>query len=176
MTVMTLPTGRNFFVLGLPRSRTAWLANFLTCDGHFCFHEGIDGCRSIDDYEKKLGHHGDSGTAMMMFDMNTLFPDSPKVIIESDPRVAIEYARNVFGLDNPTAIYYAKERLDAIDGLRINRDDINERLPEIWSHLIGEGYNEDRAKMLIKFNVQVMNPCDIDYDATRELFYGNSFS
>ena len=50
---MTLPTGRNFFVLGLPRSRTAWLANFLTYDGYFCFHEGIDGCRSIDDYKKK---------------------------------------------------------------------------------------------------------------------------
>jgi len=29
----------NYFITGLPRSRTAWLANFLTYDGSFCFHE-----------------------------------------------------------------------------------------------------------------------------------------
>jgi hypothetical protein len=28
-----------FFITGLPRSRTAWLANFFTTDHSFCYHD-----------------------------------------------------------------------------------------------------------------------------------------
>lgn len=31
----------NFLVFGRPRSRTAWLANFMTYGPSFCFHEGL---------------------------------------------------------------------------------------------------------------------------------------
>jgi len=32
---------RNFFIVGLPRSRTAWLANLLTYGDSFCFHDAL---------------------------------------------------------------------------------------------------------------------------------------
>lgn len=166
----------NFFVLGLPRSRTAWLANFLTYGDKFCFHEGINGCRSIDEFKSKLGPNGDSGTSMMLFDMNALFPDAPIVIIERDPIHVIEYVKETFDLCESEVLYRAKEKLDKIDGLRIQYEDINNKLPEIWEHLIGEGFNKKRADMLIKLNIQVSDPYDFDLEATKELFNEVSFS
>lgn len=166
----------SFFVIGLPRSRTAWLANFLTYDDHFCSHEGINGCRSIEEFTTKLGSDGDSGTSMMVFDMNTLFPDAPIVIIERNVKHAIEYAQKEFGFYEPDIFYRAKEKLDKIDGLRIQYDDIDNRLPEIWDHLIGKGFDKRRADMLVKFNIQISDPYDFDLDATKELFNESSFS
>jgi hypothetical protein len=159
----------NFFVLGLPRSRTAWLANFLTYDNHFCFHEAMNGCRSIDEYKEKLAYNGDSNTGMMLFNMNALFPDSPKVIIERDPKYAIDYCYKTYGSYDPQLIYVLKEGLDKIDGLRIRYDDIDNRLQEIWEYLIGDGYNKQRANLLKKLNIQVQDPHDIDIEAASKL-------
>lgn len=163
-------------MLGLPRSRTAWLANFLTQGDHFCFHEGINGCPSIADYKVKLGNQGDSGTGMMLFDMNTLFPDAPMVIIENNPKKAIEFCRRTYSFYNPSLIYRLRDKLDKIEGLRIPFDDIDKRLPEIWSHLIGDGFDKRRADMLVKFRVEVMDPFDIDQVAASTLFNENDIS
>lgn len=43
-----------YFITGLPRSRTAWLANLLTWGDSFCFHEATDGCGSIEDLKGVL--------------------------------------------------------------------------------------------------------------------------
>jgi len=166
----------SFFVLGLARSRTAWLANFLTTGDHFCHHEGMNGCSSVEQYKKKIGNDGDSCTGLMLFDMNTLFPDSPMVIIERDPSVSIEFCYKTYGYYDPESMHYLKKQLDEVEGLRIEYDDINVRLPEIWGHLIGDGYDQRRADMLIKLNVQVENPFDIDHNAARELFRGYRLS
>lgn len=40
---------RPFLVLGLPRSRTAWLSRFLTYGDHVCGHDELRHCRSMDD-------------------------------------------------------------------------------------------------------------------------------
>jgi hypothetical protein len=159
----------NFFVLGLPRSRTAWLANFLTYNDNFCHHEGINGCKTIKDYKEKIANDGDSGTAMMLFDMNNLFPDDPKLIIERDPKYAIDFCYRVYGNYDPKAIIGLRNKLDIVKGLRIHYDDINSKLQDIWEHLIGEGYDKQRAQMLIKLNVQVTDPFDIDIESAKAL-------
>jgi len=161
----------NFFIIGLPRSRTAWLANFLTTDHRFCHHEGINGCSSIEQYREKIGSNdGDSGTGMMLFDMNTLFPDSPIVIIERDPNAAIEFCYRTYGHYDPEAMHFLKERLDKIEGLRIRYEEINIRLADIWAHVVGSPFNQRRADMLIKMNVQIIDPFDIDHMAAEKLF------
>ena len=38
-----------FFITGLPRSRTAWLANWFTYGHTFCFHEA---CRKVGKIEE----------------------------------------------------------------------------------------------------------------------------
>lgn len=47
-----------FFVFGLPRSRTAWLANMLTYESAVCLHEALIECPSLDAFETKLSLTG----------------------------------------------------------------------------------------------------------------------
>ena len=159
----------NFFVIGLPRSRTAWMANFLT-QGQHCFHEGLDGCISINEYKEKLGNdNGDASTGLMLFDMNSEFPDAPKLIIESDAEKAIEYGYKTYGIYDPQYIYSLQERMDLIDGLRIPFDDIDDRLEEIWGHLIGTPFDKQRADLLKKLKIEVKDPFGFDLGAMEKL-------
>ncbi len=43
-----------FFITGYPRSRTAWLANFLTTHESWCYHEGTLLAKSFDEYCRTL--------------------------------------------------------------------------------------------------------------------------
>lgn len=144
----------DFLILGLPRSRTAWLANFMTTDGLFCYHEAIDGCNSMSEYAEKVKGKGDSDTALALFDYQEHFPLVPTVIIDSSISKSVK-----FGLDNgydiTETMIEEKLRLDEIEGLHVNVNDINKRLPEIWAHLTDLPYNIGRANMLKKLNIQV---------------------
>jgi len=161
----------NFFVAGLPRSRTAWLANFLTCGERFCFHEALNGCDSIEQYRQKLGpDKGDSSTGLMLIDLNKLYPDAPVVIIESDPEAAAKYSYKHFGYYDPGYIYALQAKMDLIEGLRIHVGEIDKKLPEIWSHLIGSPFDYDRAQLLIALNIQVKNPYAINQEAAIKLW------
>jgi len=157
----------SFFVLGLPRSRTAWLANFLTYDGNFCYHEGLDGCHTIEEYYNKVdGVKGDSGTGLMLIDLPK---DSPKVIIENDVEKSITFAKEVYGIYDPKFFYFLKDKLDSVEGLRVNFEDINDSLEQIWTHLIGTPYDYERGELLRNMNIQTNNFYDYDFNAMRNL-------
>ena len=85
-----------FLILGLPRSRTAWLANFLTYDGLFCYHEAINGCKNIKEYKQKVKGKGDSNTALALFDFESHFPNAKIIIIDSEIDKAVEVSANKF--------------------------------------------------------------------------------
>lgn len=159
----------SFFILGLPRSRTAWLANFLTYGKTFCHHEGMNGCRSIEEYRKKIGSNGDAGTGLMLLDLDRLFPESPRVIIESDPKKAIAFAKKAYGIDSPEWFYYLRNRLDAMGGLRIHVDEINDNLERIWSLVSREPYNRERGELLKRLRVETLDVHDIDREAMNAL-------
>jgi hypothetical protein len=160
----------NFFVIGLPRSRTAWLAAFLTYEKH-CFHEGLDGCQNIDEYKKKLGpDHGDSSTGLMLLNMDDEFPLAPKVIIESDPVKAADYAYKTYGFYDPRYILYLDDRLKLISGMRIHVDEIDQQLPAIWRHLIGTPFNEQRADLFKRMRIQVKDPHNYDKTSMQHLW------
>ena len=160
----------SFFVIGLPRSRTAWLANFLTFDGNFCYHEGLSGCRNITEYKQKLGNDGDSSTGLMLFNMNMEFPRSPKIIIESSIDKAVNYAHKTYGYYDPNYLLYLKHRMDEISGMRIHVDEIDEKLPMIWAHLIGTPYDEKRGELLKNMKIEIKNPHCFDKDCLAELW------
>jgi hypothetical protein len=57
-----------FFVFCLPRSRSLWVANFLTWGSAFCWHEAWVGCRTTDDFEQKMhGRTGACGSDNLLF-------------------------------------------------------------------------------------------------------------
>lgn len=156
-----------FLVLGLPRSRTAWLANFLTYDGQFCFHEGTDGCNSIEEYKQKVKDKGDSNTGLIFYEFKEHFPDVKIIIIDSDVESSIEFGKEVFNADVSNELIIAKKMLDETEGLHIALEDINDHLREIWEYVSDKEFDKDRADMLVKMNVQVSDPLDIDYESIK---------
>lgn len=86
---------RTFFVTGLPRSRTAWLANFLTHGNSLCFHEisrQVDGVTRMVKIFEESGHSiagtADSGFLHYHETALQLFPNAAVVIVEREPNAA----------------------------------------------------------------------------------------
>ena len=79
-----------YFIASLPRSRTAWLANFLTYGPSFCFHEPMNQV-SLAQYPWLLGSVGtefagssDSVNTLVMEQLIDMFPDAKIVVIKRD--------------------------------------------------------------------------------------------
>jgi hypothetical protein len=161
----------NFLVLGLPRSRTAWLANFLTYGDITCTHEGLNGCATLEDYKKQFrDSSGDSNTGLAFFEFEPLFTDFKKIIIDSGIRKSVEFAKKTYGRDSFDQIVRLKKRLDSIDGLHIPFDDIDHNLELIWDYVSRYQFNEERAAQLIRLNIQIRDPFSMDARASAELF------
>jgi len=152
----------SFFILRLPRSRTAWLANFLTYDGMVCFHDGLNGVSSIDEYKKKINGCGDSNTGLALFDFERHFPDRKVIVIDSSVERSIEFGKDIYGIDLTEEFIKLKKRLDIIAGMHISLSDIDRKLKEIWNYVYSIPFNEDRARELSEINIQA-NPYDIDH-------------
>jgi len=80
-----------FFIVGLPRTRSSWMSNFLTYKTSFCFHEAIRLCRNIDDMAllfDSVGEPnvGDADCRIIEFqaDFRRMFPHAKWVYIKRD--------------------------------------------------------------------------------------------
>ena len=159
----------SYFVAALPRSKTAWLAVFLSQSGKYCFHDGMNGCNTLEEYKDKIGDDGDSSTGLQLFDINNLFPDSPIVVIEKSKEElehCIEWCGSTFGTTRITMLEQY-DQLMSVKGLRVKQSDIFHRLKEIFEYLTGcEWMNHYRY--LTSFNIQV-DPYSIDYQAAERL-------
>lgn len=168
---------KNFFITGLPRSRTAWLANFMSSGKSICYHEGIDGCHSIEDYQKKMSingykYIGDSDTGLPILDFQPIYPDSPVVIIRRDKQEVAESLVGMYGEQDYLPFLEKIERkLDLMSGLVVDFNDIDSRLEEIWSHCISLPYDPIRTKILLNMKVEIMH---LEFDQkTIDVFGGN---
>ena len=97
----------NFFVVGLPRSRTAWLSTFFTGNNSFCYHEILRVSGGIDDAIKKLLNrkemyvgNSDSSLPLWMGKVDHILQHSPIVIIERDANEVNNSLINLFGRDD----------------------------------------------------------------------------
>lgn len=140
----------------------------MTYGDSFCYHEGINGCHTVEDYQAKIQGVGDS-TCAILHRHESLFPDSRIVIIESDVGKSIEYARTAFNIDMSDKLKSTQKRLSGMDGLKIRYTDINSRLKEIWGYLTNTEYDEGRADMLIGLNIQPQYPLNYDMAALQSI-------
>jgi len=160
----------NFLVLGLPRSRTAWLANFLTYDGLYCTHEGLNGFSSLAEYFDSFGdNQGDSNTGLAIFPFEDYFADFKKVIIDRDIKRAVEFSLDTYGYDSTQIMENLNSRLIGAEGLHIAYDDIDSRLDEIWDHVTNKQFDETRAELLIELNIQTHDVHRLDEAALTRL-------
>ena len=108
----------NFFVLGLPRSRTTWLSAFLISDKVFCEHEvfsgGVD-CPEefwgLEDYD----YLGSVDTDAVLATPYLHDVDAPLVIIERDHRAVYKSLASIPHTDTRKLKRWFKRQVEALE-------------------------------------------------------------
>lgn len=110
-----------FWILALPRSRTAWLANLLTHGKSFCFHDGLRGAGTWDQYVARLkmkhaqGYQyvGDSDSGLLFFQdqLKEIRGQSPLVIIRRDPN-DVRRSLSRMAIDRSHAVEQVQELME----------------------------------------------------------------
>lgn len=101
----------NFFVTGLPRSRTAWCANFLTYDGRHCWHDLLGEYESVETMSKDLDEGDGIADPFLLLNWHVVareFPDARWVVIHRDFDDALDSA--IAGLTEFSNHDYGRQR------------------------------------------------------------------
>ena len=136
-----------FFIVGLPRSRTYWLSQFLGCA-----HEAI---LNYPDYSEFMEseHIGDSTTAYPWMKEHTY--GCKIIVIERDLEEAYQSAMKIMPNVTREPLHQIQAELDSItDCLRIPYNEVSKRLREIWGYCRNEPFDEVRAKRLDKTKLE----------------------
>lgn len=154
----------NFFILGLPRSRTAWITAYMHSKPVFCGHEVFsnkdyraDDFWDINSYKYK----GSVDTDPRFADRYLVDVDAPLVLIERDVGAIYNSLMNKYDLapkevkatleDMEESFFYTK----SFANLVIKYKDLDERLPEICNLCIPEvGYDIVKHEMFRLLNIQ----------------------
>jgi hypothetical protein len=156
-------------IVGLPRSRTAWLSVFMSQSNTYFHHECINGCSSLSEYKEKLSGCGDSTTGFSLL-LNCM-KDKKVVIIKKNKKEledCIAWCDSVYGLDSRDYILETNKLLGTIKGLVVNQSDIDSNLNSIWEYLVDDEWS-DKYERLTKMNIQTQSH-EINKVAAKELY------
>lgn len=115
-------SSRYYFVTGLPRSRTAWIANLLTWGDSFCFHEALFDCGTMADFKKIMAgprltrYVGDADPNLGFIPQSILesFPSCRIVFVHRDLDECVESEFNALNWEHvPGCDDVTKDRLKA---------------------------------------------------------------
>lgn len=163
---------RPYFVYGLPRSRTAWLANFLTDGPSFCFHELL--AETGPDF-KEMRYRmeaierpsvGVSDSAGVLFHdaiVQEFGPDVPVLLVDRDIAGVYDALSRTAFIAAQKVLPFAASQLERVRAshpnvLSVAFDELSDvaTLFRVWTHCVGGGgFELERAKMLIRMNVQI---------------------
>lgn len=157
---------RNFFITGLPRSRTSWIANFFTYNDSFCFHEATRFCMNMRDLSEFMHSHratniGNADPALLyiMDDLVDFFPEAKIVLIERELHETIDsfidfYTSYVYK-DIQEWIERLYEKMEQIkqkyEVFTVKHGDLNQmsECKRMWDYLLpGEPFDEKRWNLL----------------------------
>lgn len=150
---------KNFLVTGLPRSRTAWMAAFLSTGNSICFHEPLKKLSDISELPEALrsvnhSYVGASDSGAGYF-LPWIMKNSPMpiLIIDRDERDVTESMQSI-GYQMGNAIELLSDRLHAAkchpDVMWVTFDslDNNRIMQKIWWHLMpGSAFDEERYEV-----------------------------
>ena len=163
----------NFFILGLPRSRTAWFANLFTTDRTHCFHElFVVGEKFKDRFKSNKEYTGNADVNLMLYPEG--FEDIPTVIINRPIKESINSVIKNFEIGNypvyvKNGVIITNNFLQQIKLLPnvIIEDYHNLNIERIWNHCVPTiPIDKDRLKLLEKLRVTTM------YNTIREARIG----
>lgn len=153
-----------YFITGLPRSKTAWLANFLSYDNSLCFHDALAICDSIDQLALRLRNSscfnvGHSDPANLLFEdrLRELFPAARWVVVDRPAQESIDSYAATFSVDlseRVRSLTVVKDRIK--NALHVPFEAVESRAMEI-AEFVAPGFRCPRARwdMLANFNVQL---------------------
>ena len=168
-----------FFITGLPRSRTAWLANLLTHGRSFCLHDGtlrglpelIATMKTLGDSHAVVGD-ADSGLLFYVEELKQLFPKARWVFVKREPVAAqMSYKRHFNGRDpyllpgtdlvplfRKLADQYAQAR-NMVHHLEVpfERLDDVETVKAVWDWCLPhDPFDAVRAEQLLRLRVNII--------------------
>lgn len=156
----------HFFITGLPRSRTSWLANFFTYNNSFCFHEATRFCSNMRDLKDMMDSHeaGNLGNAdpallYIMDDIKKSFPRSRILLVERELHETIDSFIDFYTSYAYKSIQEWIESLFEImehikkkyEVKSVAHDDLNqmETCRDVWEYLVpGEPFDVKRWNLL----------------------------
>jgi len=160
----------DYLIFAPPRCRTAWLANFLTYENSYCYHEALSMCERVSDMKdmRREGITGNSDSGMFLFPEKVLkeFPNA-KVVLIKRPIGEVEKSLNrVFTGTPQECEFTARMSQRASDWMETN---VKGMLVASFSDLEKEqvckniwdfcnqyrSFDKQRWKMLANFNVQL---------------------
>lgn len=160
-------TMNQFFITGLPRSRTAWMANFITYGNTHCFHDVFIECPRVSGLARlfrrcNTENVGVSDPALLMFyrAVMQLFPKARWLVIERSVADVIESSRIAFGRDVEDGIIrMAKEAesLKRCKNVRVVQFDAIDDDPIGLAQYLAVNFQSppERNRLLSTLNVQV---------------------
>ncbi len=163
-----------FFIVGLPRSRTAWLANFFTYGKSYCYHEAIKTCRTPAQMKQlfentEAEYVGDSDSALPLFidEMMAAFPEARLAVIERESESVVRSLKKVFSpisIDYEGLVLGTKRAIDKLKtqykshAIVISHRDLNDMATceKLWKHCAPDlPFHEERWKMLNLLTVEI---------------------
>ncbi len=145
----------NFYITGLPRSRTAWFSAYLTTGQVYCHHELAGKVKTLEDYESEMARAQFTGNSDCSHTMAKV--KSAKTLIIRRPMKDVYYSLKKINLDVSLvdlALY--NTLLDNLDGWQIEYGDINNKLEEIHDYLGLPDYDHERAKLFKNLKINIM--------------------
>lgn len=113
-----------FYITGLPRSRTAWLANLMTNKDSFCFHEPVkyvqQSTQEIEEYldEKTMDYRytGVCDSSIPFYNDNSFInPDEPLLVVVRPIEEVIESMKKLNGQSLSHNIQLANKASDNLE-------------------------------------------------------------
>lgn len=141
----------SYFVTGLPRSRTAWMSVWLGCK-----HDGLSGCYSDQDVLSMVGDGGLSDSMLAWFPIRKYYKKAPVLVIHRHADEVVDSLSQIVPIDSNvlTLLADTQERMNMIDGLHVNYDEIDSRLPEIWEYLRPDvPFSPEWTRLMMDMNV-----------------------
>lgn len=155
-----------FFILGLPRSRTAWLANLFTHKHSFCFHDALSQCDRLSDLKAVMDSrpepfvgNADSGMALFWFGAQAVFPDAKVIVVRRELSQVRHSVARLLGSDALATVdpmlAEMDERLDSIRGLTVRYEDLSKLscATAMWEYVGLTDFDYDRFDMLTRLNI-----------------------
>ena len=135
-----------YMIIGMPRSRTTWLANLFTTGDCICIHDPLDryGLAELDSIMPGR-YVGISDTS--------LYLAGPK-LLNSYPCRKVIIHRDKSDIEKSLGMDVLENGICNIEGLHVDFNDIDSRIEEIWNYCLDIPFDKERVDLLREFNVQ----------------------